>query len=107
MQVAHGAVPQQWPDGTFDLVVLSEVGYYARDLDLLARRAWDSLGPDGVLVACHWRHPAPDHPHDADAVHRALHRPGRRIVEHVEDDFRLDVWTATGRSVAVETGVVT
>ncbi len=82
-------------------------GYYARDLDLLARRAWDSLGPDGVLVACHWRHPAPDHPHDADAVHRALHRPGRRIVEHVEDDFRLDVWTATGRSVAVETGVVT
>ena len=85
--------------------MLSEVGYYARDPGLLADRAWGSLSADGVLVACHWRHPAPDHPHDAETVHRALSRPGRQIVSHVEDDFLLDVWTTTGRSVAVETGV--
>lgn len=106
VRVERGVIPHRWPDGEFDLVVLSEVGYYCRDLDLLAERAWGSLRADGVLVACHWRHAAPDHPHDADAVHRALDRPGRRIVSHVEDDFLLDVWTATGRSVATETGVL-
>jgi LmbE family N-acetylglucosaminyl deacetylase/SAM-dependent methyltransferase len=106
VRVERGAIPQDWPDGRFDLIVLSEVGYYCRDLDALADRAWGSLTDDGVIVACHWRHPAPDHPHSADAVHDALDRPGHRVVSHLEGDFRLDVWSATGRSVAAETGVI-
>ncbi|MFW8746075.1 class I SAM-dependent methyltransferase, partial [Mesorhizobium japonicum] len=47
------------PTGPFDLIVLSEVGYYLQREPL--RRALqqlrDALAPDGVLVACHWRHP--------------------------------------------------
>jgi LmbE family N-acetylglucosaminyl deacetylase/SAM-dependent methyltransferase len=104
--VRRGAIPHEWPDARFDLIVLSEVGYYCRDLDVLAERAWGSLTDDGVLVACHWRHPAPDHPHTADDVHRALDRHGHLVVTHSEDDFRLDVWTVTGRSVAAETSVI-
>lgn len=106
VRIERGAIPAQWPDGSFDLVVLSEVGYYCRDLEGLAERAWGSLTADGVLVACHWLHPAPDHPHTADEVHDALDRPGRLIARHTEDDFRLDVWSSSGRSVASETGLL-
>jgi SAM-dependent methyltransferase len=106
VRVARGAIPDEWPEGEFDLVVLSEVGYYCRDLAALAKRVWTALTDDGVLVACHWRHPAPDHPHTAAEVYAALDRPDRRLASHVEDDFRLDVWSTSGRSVAAETGVV-
>ncbi|HEY2296971.1 MAG TPA: bifunctional PIG-L family deacetylase/class I SAM-dependent methyltransferase [Jatrophihabitans sp.] len=105
-RVERGAIPEQWPEGEFDLLVISEVGYYCTDLELLAQRVWDKLTADGVLVACHWRHPADDHRHSADAVHSALGRHHLRIVTHIEADFRLEVWTRSGRSVAVETGVV-
>lgn len=103
-------VPAQWPDATFDLVVLSEVGYYcgAPDLDLLAVRAASSLTPDGVLVACHWRHPVADYPLSGDDVHAVLRaQPGLAVLaEHVEEDFRLDVLVpAPATSVARASGV--
>ncbi len=88
-------VPQEWPAGPFDLVVLSEVGYYCGpdDLDLLADRAGASLSGDGVLVACHWRHPVPEYPVTGDEVHAVLReRTGLvPLVQHLEDDFVLDV----------------
>lgn len=88
-------VPQEWPDGRFDLVVLSEVGYYSAgaDLDLLVRRAAESLADDGVLVACHWRHPVAEYPLTGDDVHRALRRHPRLhvLARHEEEDFVLDV----------------
>ncbi len=51
-------VPAQWPEGRFDLVVVSEVGYFLSpgDLDRLVARISDSLEPDGTVVLCHWRH---------------------------------------------------
>jgi hypothetical protein len=75
VRVERGAIPDEWPEGEFDLVILSEVGYYCRDLAALAKRAWAALTDHGVLVACHWRHPAPDHPHTAAEVYAALDRP--------------------------------
>jgi SAM-dependent methyltransferase len=99
-------IPDDWPDGAFELIVLSEVGYYCTDLGLLTERVERSLAPGGVLVACHWRHAAPQHPQTAEAVHAALESGLQRIAAHVEDDFLLDVWTRTGRSVAAETGLL-
>jgi SAM-dependent methyltransferase len=99
-------IPDDWPDGRFDLVVLSEVGYYCPDLDLLAARIKSALDTDGALLACHWRRPAPDHPHRAESVHAAIGRELHRIVRHEEDDFLLEVWSRSGRSVASETGIV-
>jgi len=88
-------VPQEWPPGRFDLVVLSEIGYYCgpADLDLLIAAATSSLTPDGVLVACHWRHPVRDYPMAGDAVHDRIRRGSglALLSEHVEEDFRLDV----------------
>ena len=53
------------------------------------------------LAACSARSPAP-----ADDVHAALDRAPLRVVRHVEDDFRLDVWSTAGRSVAAQTGLL-
>ncbi len=53
------AVPDEWPDGRFDLIVLSEVLYYLdfRDLDALAERCEASLSPGGVVLLVNWRGP--------------------------------------------------
>ncbi|MDQ1668997.1 MAG: hypothetical protein QOE40_1058 [Actinomycetota bacterium] len=98
VRVEQRSLPDAWPgDDIFDLVVLSELGYYfdppalERVLDL----AIGSLAPAGVLVACHWRHPVRDYPQSGDAVHDALSaRPLlHRHVLHVEADFMLEVFT--------------
>ncbi len=106
VRIEQGQIPQQWPAGPFDLIVLSEVGYYCPDLSALRRRVLESLTPDGTLLACHWRHPATDHPHDADSVHGALGVGLHRIVAHREDDFRLDVWSRRAESVASRAGLL-
>ncbi|HZZ98077.1 MAG TPA: PIG-L family deacetylase [Jatrophihabitantaceae bacterium] len=109
IRVEQRRIPDEWPPGSFDLVVLSEVGYYCTDLAALVDRLDQALDADAVLVACHWRRPAPDHPHTAEAVHEALDRglPRMlRIAQHVEADFVLDVWSADGRSVAETEGIV-
>ncbi len=85
--VARLAIPDEWPDGCFDLIVLSEVGYYCDDSDALVSRVCASLTADGVLVACHWRHPAVEHPRTASEIHDALGRGLNRLVHHVGDDF--------------------
>lgn len=96
-------VPAQWPEGTFDLVVVSEVGYYLGDDDLsgLTARAVTSLAPGGVLLACHWRHPAPGYPGTAAGVHdRFAHAGLAQVAHHEEPDLLLDVWTSGEPSVA-------
>lgn len=108
--VSRAHVPMEWPDGTFDAVVLSEVGYYfdADDLDALIRRIDAALTDDGIVVACHWRHPVAEYPSTGDRVHHTLRRvPGwRRIVLHEEDDFVLEIFGgADVESVAAREGL--
>ena len=103
VRVSHRWLPDQWPSGRFDLVVLSEVAYYldAPDLVRLADLARDSLTDEGVLVLCHWRHPAPGYPSTAEQVHERLAGLGLRpVARHAEVDLLLDVWTRGEASVA-------
>jgi len=104
--IKRGHIPEQWPTGSFDLIVLSEVGYYCPDLQALEMRVEDSLTPDGLLVACHWRHEATDYPHSAEDVHYALGRGLHEIVRHVETDFLLHIWCRSPTSVAQREGIV-
>jgi LmbE family N-acetylglucosaminyl deacetylase len=99
-------IPDEWPDQRFDLIVLSEVGYYTEDLARLVARVRSSLSPDGVLVGCHWRHAAPDHAQTAETVHAALGAGMHRLVAHVEEDFLLDVWSRSPGSVARDAGLI-
>ena len=109
-------LPRDWPEGTFDLVVLSEVGYYQDPDGLreLVRRSVASLEQGGTLLAVHWRHPVEDYPLTGDQVHDVLRAACgvHPVAEHVEADFRLDVLLRAdgevdpGRlSVAASTGV--
>jgi LmbE family N-acetylglucosaminyl deacetylase len=111
VRIAKLAVPAQWPEGPFDLVVLSELGYYcdADDLASLASAARASLADDGCLVACHWRHRVADYPMTGDTVHRVLRSiPGlATLATHSEEDFLLDVLAGPAlSSVARQEGLV-
>ncbi|UKF81167.1 PIG-L family deacetylase [Clavibacter californiensis] len=98
-----------WPAGQFDLVVMSEVGYYLDDaaFDRVLAALPGALGATGTLVACHWRHPEGDFRRTGDEVHARLAAvPGLHVLaRHEEDDFLLEVLSADPRSVAVRTGL--
>ncbi len=111
VEVEHRSLPRDWPPGSFDLVVLSEVGYFCSpdQLDRLADAAVGSLTPDGVVLACHWRYDVAGWPLDGDAVHaRLAAHPGLTVLaHHVEEDFVLDVLVPPPAvSVARRTGVL-
>ncbi|MEV4619114.1 SAM-dependent methyltransferase [Asanoa sp. NPDC049573] len=111
--VEQRRVPDEWPPGGFDLIVLSEIAYYLGDddLDLLLARAEAALTPGGDLVAVHWRRRIDDYPQPGDEVHRRLayDRPELAVLaRHEEADFRLDVYTKVPpapRSVAQREGL--
>lgn len=111
VQVRSLAVPQEWPEGSFDLIVISEMGYYLSTADLrrLVDRCAESLDPGGELLVVHWRHEVADYPCSGDEVHAAF-RSERRfgvLAEHCEEDFRLELFTRTPvESVARREGLV-
>ncbi|TYC98858.1 bifunctional PIG-L family deacetylase/class I SAM-dependent methyltransferase [Arthrobacter echini] len=91
-------VPRDWPreDGPFDLVVLSETGYFlsSDQLDEVIALILASLDEDGVLVLCHWRHPIEGWELDGADVHERVRRvPGlTTLALHTEEDFLLEVF---------------
>ena len=56
VRFSRAGVPADWPDGIFDLVLLSEVVYYLdrADVGRLAARVSKSLAADGDIVLVHW-----------------------------------------------------
>ncbi|ALM86278.1 class I SAM-dependent methyltransferase [Bordetella sp. N] len=110
--VARAALPEDWPavaDTPFDLIVLSELGYYF-DLaawERVAARAAASLAPCGAIVACHWLHPFAQRRLDTYVVHGAIARQAGLfpLVDHAEHDFLLQVWSREPRSLASREGL--
>jgi len=89
-------VPQQMPEGQFDLIVLSEVAYYwqSSDLELAADRIADCQLSGGHLVLVHLTEAVGDYPLTGDAVHDywTMERPEwRTIHSECHERFRLDV----------------
>jgi SAM-dependent methyltransferase len=97
------AVPDAWPEGRFDLVVLSEVGYYLNRTALarLRDRAADALVDGGELLAVHWRGRSDDHVLHGDVVHDVLGAGTalRRRLRHVEDDVVIERFAAHWRTI--------
>ncbi|MFJ7794273.1 SAM-dependent methyltransferase [Pseudomonas sp. NPDC096950] len=108
-EVRQSRLPAEWPEEKFDLIVISEIGYYldADDLKRLIVLAEQSLTADGQLLACHWRPPIDGCPLNArqvhDLLHEHLHLP--RLVLHQEADFLLELWSREPRSVAALEGL--
>jgi hypothetical protein len=104
------SLDNDWPPGGFDLVVLSEVGYYldAATLRRVLDREVPQLTRAATIVAAHWLHAVPDYPMTGDhtndiiAATRGLHHIGG----YRDEDVVIDVFdTATPSSVAARSGV--
>lgn len=93
--VETGAVPTQWPSGTFDLIVLSELVYYLgkQDRRALQAAAAASLEPGGHLAAVHWRPASPEHCCHGDTVHAELRADPRfrPLAGYTEREFLIDL----------------
>jgi SAM-dependent methyltransferase len=113
VRVERRTLPGEWPPGSFDLIVFSELLYYFGDADLaqVISLGIGALRPDGHLLAVHWRHPAADHPRTGDDVHLHLAADARlaRRAHYRDQDFTAEVYAhADGdlRSVAQSEGIV-
>ena len=103
-------MPSDWPSGSFDLVLVSELGYYL-DEEECRRLAELAAGTADDLVAVHWRHDVEGYPLTGDQVHNLIERAAAdhgltRLCSHDEEDFCLAVWSRDQRSVAQRTGLI-
>lgn len=104
VQLQNMVVPQAFPDGDFDLIVLSEVGYYwsLPDLRLASQRISRALRPGAALVLVHWTPPVHDYPLTGDAVHDHFmslsgdQQPLRHVSASRHATYRLDVFERAG-----------
>ena len=100
VEMLQGRVPDTWPTGRFDTVVVSEVAYFLTpgEWATTLRLVRGCLSETGSLVLVHWAHRLRDCPLDAEGAHDlAVDVTGlRTTVHHVEEDFVLRVLCAQG-----------
>jgi cyclopropane fatty-acyl-phospholipid synthase-like methyltransferase len=94
VEVRCAALPEGTPAKDFDLLVLSEIGYY------FTSQAWeqtsfaliDSMPHGSTVLAAHWLGHSKDHRISGDEVHRILRSHSELQVEHSErtQHMRLD-----------------
>jgi protein-L-isoaspartate O-methyltransferase len=96
VDVQCGDAATDMPQGPFDLIVFSEMGYYfsAPALSQLIDRLIGSLVAEGELTATHWLGSSPEHVLHGDAVHAVLasHPRLRWMQGGRHDGFRIDSW---------------
>jgi predicted TPR repeat methyltransferase len=96
VRIERRTLPEEMPDGPFDLIVASEVLYYfTREVMLATLRAFErEMIPGGALLAVHWRRETRTYPLQGDEVHELLMRHTRlqntRTI--LEPDYRLDLF---------------
>ena len=97
VRFARAAVPAQWPDGRFDLVLISEVLDYLGEAELatLAGHLETSLEPGADLVLVHWVGKKGPRSNGAETTDRLAAAAGPALVPFHADrnaDYRLDVF---------------
>lgn len=96
VRVEQRTLPEEMPEGPFDLIVASEILYYwPREVVLTAlHRFEEELATGGVLVAVHWRKETRTYPMQGDEVHDLLLENTRLTNTRsiAEPEYRLDVF---------------
>lgn len=96
VRVERRTLPEEMPEGPFDLIVASEVLYYLPHPTVLEalRRFEEELAPGGVLLAVHWRKETETYPLQGDEVHDLLAEHSRLTNAEtiVEPEYRLDLF---------------
>jgi cyclopropane fatty-acyl-phospholipid synthase-like methyltransferase len=96
VHIRQGTMPEDIPDGDFDLIVFSEIGYYFEEshlaslVDGLISRA--SVG--ATFIAVHWLGSSRDHLLSGDRVHEIILGAEGVVLDYSERHagFRLDRW---------------
>ncbi|MCW2541820.1 MAG: SAM-dependent methyltransferase [Frankiales bacterium] len=114
VMVAQAVLPNDWsavvaPSGPFDLVVVSEIGYFFTPV------AWrefcsllsGGLTADATVLACHWRPDFAERTMATAELHEILGDAlGRPVQSTLTDaDFSLQVWAGAGASIAERDGL--
>lgn len=91
----QGQAPAEWPDGSFDLIVLSEVVYYLtrEQVAALASEVERTLAPDGQVLLVHWVRET-DYPLSGDEATDAFLTAAtfvHPIRQERNEDYRLDL----------------
>jgi SAM-dependent methyltransferase len=108
VRVEQARMPEDWPSGEFDLIVLSEVGYFLDpgEWAQVIEKTLHSLSPDGAVLACHWLHPIDVDGCSLDGrdVHQALAEGLglHRLICHEETDFLLEYWSLCPASIDLD-----
>jgi SAM-dependent methyltransferase len=92
-------VPNEFPSQAFDLILLSEVGYYwsPDDLGRAAEKMIAALPSGGQLLLVHWTPPVHDYPLTGDDVHTFFlakateDGPLRHLDGQRHEKYRLDL----------------
>lgn len=96
VRVERRRLPEDTPEGPFDLIVASEVLYYwPKEVMLGALRLFEEiLAPGGVLLAVHWRKETKTYPLQGDEVQELLVEHTRLLstTTIVEPEYRLDLF---------------
>jgi cyclopropane fatty-acyl-phospholipid synthase-like methyltransferase len=94
VEILCASLPEGTPAKDFDLLVLSEIGYYfaAQDWRRICTALIDSIPPGATVLAAHWLGHSQDHRISGDEVHEILLSHAKLRVEHAEREpnMRLD-----------------
>ncbi len=94
VEIERATLPGDFPDGQFDLILMSEVGYYFAlpDLKRLSERVFEALENGGDLLLVHYLPDVPDYPLTGDEVHDfILQLPGLKHLNGLRAErYRLD-----------------
>jgi SAM-dependent methyltransferase len=101
-------VPTSFPVECFDLILVSEVGYYWgwENLSTAQQRIVEHLQPGGHLLLVHWTPFVDDYPLTGDEVHDAFLAGAaagnglRHLVGSRRETYRLDLFERDGTTTA-------
>ncbi|MGI8555806.1 MAG: class I SAM-dependent DNA methyltransferase [Pyrinomonadaceae bacterium] len=91
-------VSKKFPDDKFDLILVSEVGYYLskKDWQELMRKIFEHLTERGQVGLVHWTLFVEDYPQTGDEIHDSFAEFAKGKFEQIEnirkEKYRLDIW---------------
>lgn len=91
-------IPNEFPNEIFDLILISEVGYYLAPEDWLSamEKVFAHLTANGQVALVHWTPIVHDYPQTGDAVHESFAEFAAEKMQNLKsirkEKYRLDVW---------------
>lgn len=110
VKVLQKQLPDNFPEDHYDLIVISEIGYYLTRNELLKLidLCQKNLTDNGMILLCHWRYPIEGFELNGEKVH-SLFKQEMKLGHYLslsDKDFLIDVWTKHNNSLADQEGLI-